>query len=37
MSDNEIVKFIETYIEADKKYSHKKQYNFNLLDEVHAN
>lgn len=36
MSDNEIVKFIETYIEADKKYSYKKQFNLNLLDEIDA-
>lgn len=33
---NNIVKFIETYIEADKKYSYKKQYNLNLLDEIDA-
>lgn len=36
MSDNEIVKFIEAYIKANKKYSYKKQYNLNLLDEMDA-
>lgn len=38
MSDKEkIVEFIKAYVNADKNFRHKKQYNFNLLDEVHAN